>query len=273
MKDNPDRDPAREVFGSPEQQRVLRLGEQAMRLLQDNPRFCAHGRGASVAEYGEDTADLIEALARLIGVAICESVKPEDKATLVAELEQRGFTVDSWRRYAGFNCAAARAVLVERPAPDGLRVEIIDAASPSSLLEAYAEVAGPQNVLQSNGGSLRGEVRPGFGMVAFAPNGTPVGVAASVHSHHARSATPNAMQWGQIATAAAWQGKGIARWLGALSIVHAFENFGASEVYTGIREGNTPSKGLCKGLGVHDTGFEIVAAINPDAFGEGRLTK
>ena len=150
---------------------------------------------------------------------------------------------------------------------------MIGAASPASLLAAFAEVAQPQDVLPSNGGSLRGEIRPGYGLVAFAGDGTAVGVAAAVLSHHPRHRTPRAMQGGQIATAPGWQGRGIARWLGALSILRAFEEVGASEVYTGIREGNAPSIGLCESLGLADAGLDIVVAIDPEVFGEGRLTK
>ena len=273
MKDGPAEGPEREVFGSPAQRRLLRLGEQAMRLLSRDPRFSSHGRGVSLADYEADTADLMEALAHLLGLSVCERVPPERTAALVAALKARGFAVDMWRRYAGFECETARASLGARPAPEGLRVEVIGPGAPSSLLAAYAEVAQPQDVLQANGGSLRGELRPGFGLVAFAPDGTPVAVAASVMSHHPGHRTPRAMQWGQIATAAEWQGKGVARWLGALSILHAFETLGASEVYTGIREGNAPSIALCEGLGVVDAGLDIVAAIDPEAFGAGRLTK
>ena len=107
--------PEREVFGSPAQRRLLRLGEQAMRLLGGDPRFACHGRGISLADFDADTPDLMEALARLLGLALCERVPPGETDGLIAALAARGFGIDRYRRYEGFGCEAARDSLAARP--------------------------------------------------------------------------------------------------------------------------------------------------------------
>jgi hypothetical protein len=47
-----------EVFGSPDQQRMQIKGEQLMRLLSDDIRFCSHGRGVQISDYTNESADI-----------------------------------------------------------------------------------------------------------------------------------------------------------------------------------------------------------------------
>lgn len=264
-----------EVFGSPEQQLMQRRGEDLLQLLSEDARFCSHGRGVQLVDHGPDAVGLVVALAHLLGATGCEMV-PKDRAqTFREELEAHGLRTYLIRHFiGGEDCVArAREALDRRPLPDDLTVRVIDRGSPGSLVEAFAEVALPHEVLPPVGTVMRGISRPGFGMVAFDADDRPVATAGSVRARHPAHAEADTVQWGQLATVPDRQGEGIARALGAMAILHAAEHLGAKNYRTGIAPGNLPSEALCTSLGLVDSAFVIVAAMDPEAFGERRLTK
>ena len=81
------------------------------------------------------------------------------------------------------------------------------------------------------------------------------------------------VQWGQLATASDRQGEGIARAMGALAILEAAQRLSARRFRTGINPNNSASARLCTSLGVRDSEYVIVAAMDPEAFSDEHVTK
>ncbi len=81
------------------------------------------------------------------------------------------------------------------------------------------------------------------------------------------------VQWGQLATATDRQGQGIARTIGAMAILEAAERLGARSFRTGINPTNSASTRLCSSLGVCDSDYVIVAAMDPVEFSNERVTQ
>lgn len=264
-----------EVFGSPEQKRMQILGEHLAQLLSRDPRFCSHGRGIAVADYGPEAAGLVESLARLTGASSCELVPKTISKDLQDELERRGLRTDVIGHFIGGGGAIdrARAALERRALPEDLTVEVIDGDSPGHLVQAFAEVSMAHGVLPPIGTVMRGISRPGFGMVAFDSDGRPVATAGAVRSRHPDHPMADMVQWGQLATVPHRQGQGIARAIGAMAILEAAERLGARCFRTGINPGNTASMRLCTSLGVRDSDYVIVAAMDPEGFADQRVTK
>ena len=266
---------ANEYFGNADQQRMARRGEALMRILQDDPRFCSHGRGVQLAEYSPQSAQIVEDLARLLGASACEYVPVEDAEEFEAGLRARGLKTDRILHYFSNEetLDLARAAVLKRPLPDDLSVQIVDKDSSQDLLEAFAEVSMPHGVLPPAGNVMRGISRPGFAMVAIDANNRPVATAGSVASNHPKGPAADKVQWGQLATVPNRQGEGIAKTLGAMAMLEAEKRLDAKTFRTGIREGNTASDRLCRSLGMSPSPYEIVIGIDPEIFGEARLTK
>lgn len=264
-----------EAFGSPEQKRMQILGEHLALLLSRDPRFCSHGRGVAVADHGPEAADLVDSLARLTGASSCELVPKAVSRDFQDELQRRGLRTEEIGHFIGGSDAIdrARAALADRALPDDLTVEVIDGDSPMRLVQAFADVSMAHGVLPPIGPVLRGISRPGFGMVAFDAEGRPVATAGAVRSRHPDHPMADMVQWGQLATAPHRQGQGIARAIGAMAILAAAERLGARRFRTGINPGNTASTRLCTSLGVCDSDYVIVAAMDPVGFANQRVTK
>ncbi|MHA1554831.1 MAG: GNAT family N-acetyltransferase [Alphaproteobacteria bacterium] len=264
-----------ELFGDPDQRQMLARGQALTRLLDNDPRFCSHGRGVQVATNGPEAPGLVEDIARLVGVGACENVPRELVKDFADELSARGLKVDVIARFTGGEKAieAAREVVASRPLPRDLTVKFIDKDAPRAWLEAFASVALPHGVLPPAGSVMRGLSKPGFAMVVFDRVGQPVACAGSVMNHHPASEEADMAQWGQLATHPSRQGEGIARALGAMALIASHERLGARRFKTGVRTDNVPSTRLCNSLGVTDSGSDIVSGIDPEVFKGDRLTK
>lgn len=264
-----------EVFGSPDQNRMQIKGEHIARLLSNDPRYCSHGRGVQVIDYGPQAAGLVESLVRLIGASGCEMVPKDLSEDFRKELEDLGLRTYVVGHFIGGLDAIdlARTALATRPLPEDLSVRIIDSQSPGELVQAFAEVSMSHGVLPPIGSVMRGISRPGFGMVAIDSNGRPVATAGAVKSRHPDHPMADMVQWGQLATVPDRQGQGVARALGALAILEAASRLGARHFRTGINPSNTASARLCTSLGLRDSEYVIVAALDPDAFSDDLLTK
>jgi len=264
-----------ETFGSEAQRRMSTLGEHLLQLFGDDPRFCSHGRGIQVSNEYIGAIDDAIAMARVLGITAIESIpRPEVEQTR-EEIEQHGLKTDIIACYIGdIGCVdIARKILATRPLPEDLTVRVIDRSSPPEWLEAFAEVALMHGVLPPIGPVMRGLSRPGFAMVAVDRSGSPVATAGSVLCHPPNSSLHLRAQWGQLSTHPDRMGQGIAKVMGAKAIVHAHEMFGAKGFKTGIAPGNVASARLCEGLGVKDSGEDIIAIIDPKVYDEDRLTK
>ena len=264
-----------EVFGSTAQKRMATVGEHLLKLLGDDPRFCSHGRGIQVANEYETALDDAIALARVLGVTAIESVPRRDVPKTLQEVAKHGLRTDVIACYLGdIDCVdVARKILATRNLPEDLTVRVIDRESPPEWLEAYAEVALMHGVLPPVGPVMRGVSRPGFAMVAVDSRGAPIATAGSVLCHPPSSPRHLRAQWGQLSTHPDRMGQGIAKVLGAKALVYSHEMLGSTGFKTGIAAGNITSAQLCEGLGLKDSGSDIIALIDPSIYEEDRLTK
>lgn len=266
-----------EIYGSPDQRRVLARGEDLMALLAEDTRFCSHGRGVQLSDFSCDgeTLALLLRLTRLLGVSGCEMVPDADAPDLVRALEDAGMKTDCYVNYMSGHESVeiARATLRTRGLPPELTLQTIDAAASTKLLDAFAEIALAQDVLPSAGSVMRGISRPGFGMVAFDGHDRPVATAAASLARHPAHPDAEMAQWGQLATRDDCKGRGIARAMACLSLVHGWDNIGIRRFSTGIRAGNMASENLCRSLGLSPSGHTIVIAIDPASFAGDKATK
>ncbi len=264
-----------EAFGTDTQRRMAVAGEHLINLIGDDPRFCSHGRGIQVSnEYDGALKDAI-AMARVLGITAIESIPRDEVGETRNEIERHRLKSDVVSCYLGdLGCVdRARRILASRSLPDDLTVRVIDRDAPTEWLEAFAEIALIHGVLPPIGPVMRGISRPGFAMVAFDSSGSPVATAGSVLCHPPSSTLHRRAQWGQLSTHPDRIGQGIAKVLGAKALVHSHETLGATGFKTGITPGNIPSARLCEGLGLSDSGNDIIALIDPEVYGEDRLTK
>ncbi len=261
-------------FGSPSQQRLQRLGEALLRLMPDDKRLCSHGRGIQILVNEPGVVDLAMDIARLTGLTALEAVPREETAGIVRQLEDAGFSTDVISALHGTveSVGLARERVASNPLPHGINVQITSPDAPYQLLRDFATVALSQGVLPPAGSVMRGLSRPGFAMVAYATNGQPVAVAGSVLHCHPAGPDARLAQWGQLATVDGYQGRGLAKTLGAMAMIHSHEVLGAKAFKTGVRARNAASERLCASLGVVDSGKDIVAVIDPETFTDGKLT-
>jgi GNAT superfamily N-acetyltransferase len=263
-----------EYFGTPDQKRMQELGACLDLLLRDDPRFVCHGRAVQLYDFTDDAVEIVAAIARLVGVSACEDVPRAASPDFRDRLAALGLKTDVISRFDGDATAvdAARAALADRPLAEDLTIRVVGVDSPSEWLQQFADVALPCGVLPPQGSVMRGISRPGFGMVAVDRSGRPVATAGSVLNHSPRGPRARHAQWGQLATIPERQGEGIAKALGAHALIHSAETLGAVHFKTGIKPGNAPSERLCTGLGLRDSGRDIVIGIDPTAFSADRMT-
>jgi len=103
-----------EFFGAPEKAAVSRRSANLWQLLRDNPRYSYYGRRVSLCDPGPDTADILSAMARLQGAAVCNYYPAADAAALFAELEARGLSTDRHEHFRGGEAALAASRQAEQ---------------------------------------------------------------------------------------------------------------------------------------------------------------
>lgn len=264
-----------EHFGSADQQRLQARAEQVWTLLQDDPRYCCHGRAVALADATADNLAVQLALARLQGVSAAACADRTVADARDARLQAEGMKTDRFADWRGEGAplSAARAVLDARALPDDLTVH---ATAPDTSAE---DMAGLDRLTQSCGvllpmGSfLRGRRRPTICLYAKDRDGRVVGASASVAQHHPDHRKGPLAWWGMLSTDDSRRGEGIALILGAMAICAMNRDFGVAAFLTGIREGNLPSEALCAKLGLARSGELHLISIAPDLFAGGRLTK
>lgn len=263
-----------EFFGSESQRALQARAAQMWQLLNDDPRFCCHGRVVAVSGHGpETTADQI-ALAVLQGVGPADGVPAHDREARLARLHGAGLETDvyvRWRGGAGA-VAAARRMLDTRALPADLRAGAVDANTAPAVLAGLDALTQGCGVLLPMGRFLRGKARPSAFVFAQDEAGRIVCAAGAVAHHHPRSDRAGQVWWGMLSTATERRGAGLALILGAMAITAMADRHGYADLVTGIRPGNAPSEALCRKLGFAPTDAHDIIAIHPPTFAAGRLT-
>lgn len=264
-----------EFFGAPDRIALSRRSANLWRLLRDDPRYGYYGRPVALCDPGPDTADILSAMARLQGAAVCYYYPAADAAALFAALEASGLKTDRHEHFRGGEAAlaASRKAGRDYALPPDLAVSIIDADTPRELVAEVAELCQSCDVMPVPGASMRGQVRNGICLVATDRDGRAVATASSYMNHHAASPHARDAFWGMLATRQDRRGQKIALLLGAKAIVHMWERHGARGFITGVRADNASSRALCNKLGVRSTDWIYAECMDKELFGGASLTK
>jgi hypothetical protein len=264
-----------EFFGSSERIALSRRSANLWSLLRDNPRYAYYGRLVALSDPGQDTAEILSAMARLQGAAICYFYPINAVPSLFAHLEETGLRTDRHELFWGGETAlvASRRAQEDFALPSDLSVYAIDQGTPRELVRAVAELCQSCDVMPVPGAIMRGLVQKGICLVATDQNRRPVATASSYMIHHPSSPHAKDAFWGMLSTREDRRGERIALLLGAQAIVHMWERHGARGFMTGVRADNSSSRALCNKLGVHATDWIYASCIDKDMFGGSSITK
>lgn len=264
-----------EFFGDPGQQALQRRADAIWTLLEDDARYCCHGRAVGLADATAENIETQVALAKLQGASSVEGLTGAEAGARRNALERAGLKTDqfvAWHGGAGA-LAAAEEVIRSRPFPSDLEVVSVDGDTTGEDMAQLDALTGSCGVLLPMGAFMRGLRRPAVCLFARDSAGRIVASTAAVAQFHPDSSKASLAWWGMLATDASRRGQGIALYLGALSMRAMRDRFGYAHFFTGIREGNTASERLCGQLGLAASDSIVLIAIAPELFASGRVTK
>ncbi|WP_108861920.1 hypothetical protein [Ruegeria sp. Alg231-54] len=264
-----------EFFGQPEQQDLQRRADRIWTLVKNDPTYSCHGRAVGLS--AENDIDLVKqiAMTRLQGVCMAEGTPVEAADRRREGLEQHGLKTDQFVDWQGSAASleAAAMVLASRKLPDDLELMHVDAQTPGDDLAKLDTLTQACGVLLPMGAFIRRLRRPSVCLLARDRNGKVVAATAAVAQFHPDHRNADQAWWGMLATDESRRGEGIALIMGANSMLAIRDLHGLGTFFTGIREGNAPSEGLCRKLEMAPTNDVHLMAIDPGVFAAGRLTK
>jgi RimJ/RimL family protein N-acetyltransferase len=264
-----------EYFGSDPQRALQRRAAALWELVRDNPRYAFEGRCVGLHGLAAEDVLTFAALARTQGATVCFNVPAGGEAERTAAIEAQGLLTDRWDLLMGGEraIAACRAFIADYAPPKELTLVRAASDTPPALMQAMGETAAAKGVLPAAGEVLRGETHCGVCFFAVGEGERVAATAGAVMRNHPASDWADTAWWGMLATHDDWAGRGLALWLGALALVAMADEFGTKRFYTGVRSDNAPSQGLCRKLGLGDSGLVVLTAADPEAFGDQPLTK
>lgn len=264
-----------EYFGNPEKIALMRRSAALWSLVNRDPRFAWYGRLVATSDPCAETAHTLKALAGLQGAAVAYYYPKSSAAALFAELEARGLRTDRHEHYRGGEAAyaASKAALEAHSLPDDLSVSRLGPDTPGGFVAAVAQLCEACEVMPVPGAVMRGVARRGINFVACEAGGRPVASVSSFMLHHPDSPHANDVFWGMLATRPDRRGQKIALVLGAMAIVHMWQEEGARGFMTGVRQDNRSSQALCERLGVGDTDWVYATCLDPVMLGGSSVTK
>lgn len=263
-------------FGSDAQRALLRRGRALYELTRDDPRMSYYGRAVGLAASDENSLDMLCALIALQGSGSIVRLSDAELPVLRDAVERRGLAATHYTRWLGQQDArdTARKVLCDIPMPDDLSLHRIGPDTPHEILAQLAHVALACGVLPPAGAVLRGQSRPGLGIVALDPAGRGVacaGAAGILHPDH-----PDGRRqcwWGMLATLPERRGARLSLLLGAMALLDMQARYGFTEAFTGIEPGNNASEAVCARLGLVPEGTHVLNVVDPAQLPGGRMTK
>ena len=265
----------KELFGSADQVQLLRRATSLWSLLKNNPRYSSYGRMVSLTVPETDAVDQATALARLQGATSCQYYPAADAERFCGELAGLGMSASLYEQCCGGEAAfaASRQLLAENELPDDLTVSGIDADTPAPLVADLAQLSISCGVMPVPGPVMRGQTRDGICLVATDRDGKAVATASSYMSHHPDHPHSKDAFWGMLATRPDRRGQKIALVLGAQAIAWMWETHAARGFITGIQPTNASSMALCGKLAITPSGWAFIGCIDPETFGDAKITQ
>jgi hypothetical protein len=264
-----------EFFGSPDRIALARRGARLWSLLRNDARFGYYGRLVALSEPGQDTADILSAMAGLQGAAVSYFYPADAAQGLFSQLEDRGLATDRHEHFRGGEAAlaASRRALEDLALPADLSVFAVDNDTPRDVVADVAGLCLSCDVMPVPGSVMRGRSQQGICLVAVDRDRRAVATASSYMLHHPSSPRAKDAFWGMLATREDRRGERIALLLGAQAIVHMWERHGARGFMTGVRADNLSSQALCRKLGVVETDWIYASCIDKVMFDGASITK
>jgi hypothetical protein len=262
-------------FGNDHQQTLLRRGRALFDLLSDDSRLTYYGRTVGLMRPTPESGPLLDRLIALQGASTYADVALEDADALQTHIEAQGYAVTRYACWSGGETAldAARAILARHDLPKGITAHWIDQDAPDTHLEALADVALGSGVLPLSASVLRGQIKPGLGLVALDENGAAASCAAASSFAHTDDAHRGGEAWwGMLATATPYRGQKLALVLGAMALLKMHDRFGFSQFMTGVQSGNAASEMVCTRMGLRLQDRAILTVVDPTALPGGKMT-
>ena len=264
-----------QFFGSDTQQALLRRGRALFDLMRDDVRVSYYGRTVAPLRPDPEGFDLLARLIAIQGASTYSDLTAEQADDLVPALEAQGFAItryDCWEGDAGA-LEAAQQILDDHALPPDIRVVSIDAETTDADLDKLAEVSLGCGVLPIAGSVLRGQTKPGVGLVALDAMGHPVSCAAAAGFAHPDDPKLGAQcWWGMLATNPDRRGQKLALILGAMAITQMHKRFGFASFMTGVQPGNAASEAVCRTSGLAPRGRVILTVVDAAALPGGKMT-
>jgi hypothetical protein len=262
-------------FGTESQQSPLRRGRSIYDLFAGDVRVSYYGRTVGLLRPSAESGPLLDRLIALQGASTYADVPVEDADIVQSELEARGYSITRYQCWSGGDTAikAARNIVATYALPKGITAHWIDADATDLHLERLADVALCCGVLPLAGSVLRGQLKPGLGIVALDEHGQAAScAAASSFAHPDDTIRGSEAWWGMLATHKQHRGKKLALILGAMALLKMHERFGFQQFMTGVQPGNTASEAVCAKTGLSPQPRIILTAVDAEALPGGKLT-
>jgi GNAT superfamily N-acetyltransferase len=268
-------DPVNTYFGNADQQALERRADLLWQIVGGDPRYSCHGRAVAVNDTGPDGPALQRALAKLQGVGPAPRLTRQDADARIAAIEAAGLVTDTYAHWSADRSAiaVARGLLARRRLPDGLSVRVVGRDTTEADFAQLDALTRSCGVLLPSAAFLRGERCPATCLYAQAPDGGIAAVAAAIAQNPPGSPDADRVWWGMLSTRLEWRGRGIAKTLGAMTLLAIAERCAPAFFDTGIRPGNLESATLCESLGFSPSGLVDLMATDPVTMSGGRMTR
>jgi len=264
-----------EYFGSDAQIKLMHRAGLLWELLKSDPDYSFSGRMVELCNPVENAFGKVVSLARLQGATGCQYYPADDADNFCSNLHATGLTTSRYEQFWGGEGAyAASTQLLDAVAlPDDLNVIQVDTNTPATLVAELAKLSLSCGVMQVPGRAMRGQLQKGVCLLVLDGSGKAIATASSYMSFNPSSSHPNDAFWGMLATHPDRRGEKIGALVGAMAIVHMWENHGARGFTTGIKADNSASMAMCKKLGVVGSNWTLLGVIDTELFGDGAITK
>lgn len=265
-----------ELFGTADQQALLRRGRALAHMLGSDPRFGYYGRTVCLITRQDGSVEDLAALARVQGNSNISHVPTDEAAALAAELRNAGLIPIVYDKWDGTErvLRAAQEIASSISLPSDLTLVRLNRSTDPAVVASLAETALLSGVLPLCGEILRGIGHPAVCIGAIDASGTIVSCASSaLLTHPGHPTLAGQAWWGMLATRNEWRGQRLALVLGAHAILEMEQRHGIRNFMTGVEPGNAPSEAVCSRMGLAIDGYAVVGCADPASLQSGRMTK
>ena len=151
-----------EYFGGPAGQFVQERSELLWSLVKDDPRYCCHGRGISLAGIGDGDAERLVSLAKLAGVGVCDLVPSGKVDELRSMLEERGLKTDRmevWRSGKS-TVSTAQEMIKSHSLPPDIDLVFVNPDTEISVLRGLDEFTQEHGAMLPMGSFFAKQTKP-----------------------------------------------------------------------------------------------------------------